>query len=64
MAMWTTIVVGRDGQMFDLGNKEFPPNTFKDSKKAYFVLFGQACSQQYADHLKTMTKTELLKYLK
>jgi hypothetical protein len=46
---WTTINVGRDGHVYDLGKGQRAP----ESKygKPYHLWFGQACTQAYCDML-------------
>jgi len=54
----TTIVVGPDGQVFNLGNKEYPPIQ-KDGKN-YIPAFGQTVSEEILICLKRMTLKEVL----
>ena len=54
---WTTYVVGRKGEVYDLGKREFPPTEL-------IPLFGSTARQSFVDNLKTMTSNEVLKYFK
>ena len=55
-----TIVVGPDGDLFDISLGEYPPKT-RDNKN-YVPAFGQDVSEDVLKGLKKMSKKELMRH--
>jgi hypothetical protein len=53
---WTSILVGRDGEVYDLAVGERAPDS-KDGK-TYHIWFGQTCTKKYCDMLKALPNNE------
>jgi len=62
MLLITTIIVGPDGEIFDLGEGEFPPQ--KRDGNSYIPVFGTTETVDDVKRLKRLSNKEVMQHYK